>query len=123
MLEIFLAFVLGCVVTGLWLNRLHEHTMSDLLTRLGITARDLQRVMQELQSEVNQEPVLPRVEVTVEQHLDQLFVYRTDTREFLGQGSNREQLLANLETRFHKDFVIVLSEEHGAKYLKKNPTS
>lgn len=120
MLEIVLAFVLGCVVTGIWLTRLHEHTMSDLLQRLGITHHDLQRVMQDLQSEVDQdqEPSLPRVEVTVEQHHDQLFVYRADTKEFLGQGSNREQLLTNLENRFHKDFVIVVQENAGAGLLK-----
>jgi hypothetical protein len=28
-----------------------------------------------------------------------------------------------LADRFHKDFKIVLSEEHGAKYLKESPTS
>ena len=122
MLEIILAFVLGCVVTGIWLTRLHEHTMSDLLQRLGITHRDLQRVMQDLQSEVNQDQE-PRVEVKVELVNDQLYVYRLDTMEFLCQGATREAVLACLADRFRKDFKIVLSEEHGAKYLKETPTS
>jgi hypothetical protein len=28
-----------------------------------------------------------------------------------------------LATRFHKDFKIIVSEEHGAQYLKPNPTA
>jgi hypothetical protein len=77
--------------------------------------------LDQLQPKASQD--LPSVEVRVEQVDDQLYVYRLDTMEFLCQGANREAVVACLADRFHKDFKISISEEHGARYLKESPTS
>ena len=69
------------------------------------------------------EDALPRVAVKVEKVENQLFVYRLDTMEFLCQGATREAVLTSLADRFHTDFKIVLSEEHGGQYLKESPTA
>jgi uncharacterized protein YihD (DUF1040 family) len=121
MLELIIVFALGVALGSFAASRLHENTMVELLERLNVTDRDLERVVKGLQEDQDQE--LPSVEVRVEQVDDQLYVYRLDTMEFLCQGADREAVVACLADRFHKDFKISISEEHGARYLKESPTS
>lgn len=101
---------------------IHVTMFRDILVKLKVSESDMRGMIQDLQKDLT-EDATPRVEVKVEQVNDQLYVYRLDTMEFLCQGANREAVLACLSERFHKDFTIVLSEEHGAKYLKESPTS
>ena len=121
----WLDFVLGIVLGGLIGFKIAEHihvTMfKDILIKLKVKDSDMQNMVQDLQKDLS-EDAMPRVEVKVEKVNDQLYVYRLDTMEFLCQGATREAVLACLADRFHKDFTIVLSEEHGAKYLKESPT-
>ena len=121
----WLDFVLGIVLGGLVGFKIAEHihvTMfRDILVKLKVKDSDMRGMMQDLEKDLT-EDTMPRVEVKVEKVDDQLYVYRLDTMEFLCQGATREVVLACLADRFHKDFTIVLSEEHGAKYLKESPT-
>ena len=120
----WLDFVLGIVLGGLVGFKIAEHihvTMfRDILVKLKVKDSDMRGMMQDLHED--HEDAMPRVEVKVELVDDQLYVYRLDTMEFLCQGATREAVLACLADRFHKDFTIVLSEEHGAQYLKESPT-
>jgi hypothetical protein len=123
-----IAFLIGCVVGGIvgWKinGQLHTSLTTDLLKTVGVTESDLRQAITKLQGEQpGSEPALPGVEVRVEQVGDQLYVYRLDTEEFLCQGANRDDIVNCLATRFHKDFKIIVSEEHGAQYLKPNPTA
>ena len=124
----WLDFVLGIVLGGLVGFKVAEHihvTMfKDILVKLKVKDSDMRGMMQDLQKDLHEdhEDAMPRVEVKVELVDDQLYVYRLDTMEFLCQGATREAVLACLADRFHKDFTIVLSEEHGAQYLKESPT-
>lgn len=123
-----LAFLIGCLV-GVFVgwkinNQLHTLLTTDLLKTVGVTESDLRKAIIKLQGEQpGSEEALPGVEVRVEQVGDQLYVYRLDTEEFLCQGANRDDIVNCLATRFHKDFKIIVSEEHGAQYLKPNPTA
>ena len=105
-------------------EHIHITMFKDILIKLKIKDSDMRTMMQDLQQDLleDHEDAMPRVEVKVECVNDQLYVYRLDTMEFLCQGATREAVLACLADRFHKDFTIVLSEEHGAKYLKESPT-
>ena len=118
-------FLLGLVLGGFIGFKIAEHihvTMfRDILVKLKIKDSDMRAMVQDLEKDLT-EDAMPRVEVKVELVNDQLYVYRLDTMEFLCQGANREAVLACLADRFHKDFTIVLSEEHGAQYLKESPT-
>ena len=121
-------FILGLALGGFIGFKIAEHihvTMfKDILVKLKVSESDMRTMVQDLQKDLpkDHEDATPRVEVKVECVNDQLYVYRLDTMEFLCQGANREAVLACLADRFHKDFTIVLSEEHGAKYLKESPT-
>ena len=123
-----LAFLVGCLVgvfVGWKINdQLHTSLTTDLLKTVGVTESDLRKAITKLQGEQpDSEDVLPGVEVRVESVDNQLYVYRLDTMEFLCQGATRDDIIDCLATRFHKDFRIIVSEEHGAQYLKPNPTS
>ena len=123
-----LAFLIGCLVgvfVGWKINdQLHTSLTTDLLKTVGVTESDLRKAITKLQGEQpDSEDVLPGVEVRVESVDNQLYVYRLDTQEFLCQGATRDDVIDCLATRFHKDFRIIVSEEHGAQYLKPNPTS
>ena len=85
----------------------------------------MKQAIDRLQADVVQdsEDVLPGVEVRVECVDNQLYVYRLDNMEFLCQGATKDDIINCLATRFHKDFKIIVSEEHGGQYLKPNPTS
>jgi hypothetical protein len=123
-----LAFLVGCLVgvfVGWKINdQFHTSLTTDLLKTVGVTESDLRKAITKLQGEQpDSEDVLPGVEVRVESVDNQLYVYRLDTMEFLCQGATRDDIIDCLATRFHKDFRIIVSEEHGAQYLKPNPTS
>jgi hypothetical protein len=123
-----LAFLIGFLVgvfVGWKINdRFHTSLTTDLLKTVGVTESDLRKAITKLQGEQpDSEEVLPGVEVRVESVDNQLYVYRLDTMEFLCQGATRDDIIDCLATRFHKDFKIIVSEEHGAQYLKPNPTS
>jgi hypothetical protein len=106
-------------------ERIHVSMFKDILTRLQIPESRMLAMLEELRDDLpdDHEDAMPRVAVKVELVNDQLYVYRLDTMEFLCQGANREAVIACLADRFRKDFKIVLSEEHGAKFLKESPTS
>lgn len=122
-----LSFFIGCLVgfyVGWKINdRLHTSITTDLFKAVGVDEIQLKRAIDNLQSDLasDSENNLPRVEVKVEQIDGQIFVYRLDNSEFLCQGVDRESVLACLADRFRADFTIVLSEEHGAQYLKESP--
>ena len=123
-----LAFLIGCLVgvfVGWKINdQFHTSLTTDLLKTVGVTESDLRKAITKLQGEQpDSDDVLPGVEVRVESVDNQLYVYRLDTMEFLCQGATRDDIIDCLATRFHKDFRIIVSEEHGAQYLKPNPTS
>ena len=124
-----LAFVLGCILGSIvgWrvCNSFHTSLTKDLLKAVGVGESQLKRAIETLQADVpaTDESALPGVEVRVEQVGNQLYVYRLDTDEFLCQGATRDDIVNCLSTRFHKDFKIIVSEEHGAKYLKESPSA
>ena len=120
-LGVFIGAFIGFKVA----EHIHVTMFKDILVKLKIKDSDMRAMVRDLQKDLpeDHEDAMPRVEVKVECVNDQLYVYRLDTMEFLCQGANREAVLTCLADRFHKDFKIVLSEEHGAKYLKESPTS
>ena len=122
LIDFLLGLALGGFIGFKVAEHIHVTMFKDILVKLKVSESDMRGMIQDLEKDLP-EDALPRVEVKVECVNDQLLVYRLDTMEFLCQGANREAVLTCLSERFQKDFTIVLSEEHGAKYLKESPTS
>ena len=121
LIDFLLGLALGGFIGFKVAEHIHVTMFKDILIKLKIKDSDMRAMVQDLEKDLTEDD-MPRVEVKVECVNDQLYVYRLDTMEFLCQGANREAVLTCLADRFHKDFKIVLSEEHGAKYLKESPT-
>jgi hypothetical protein len=121
LIDFLLGLALGGFIGFKVAEHIHVTMFKDILIKLKIKDSDMRAMVQDLEKDLTEDD-MPRVEVKVECVNDQLYVYRLDTMEFLCQGATREAVLACLADRFHKDFTIVLSEEHGAKYLKESPT-
>lgn len=109
-------------------DHIHKAIIPDLMHRVGVTPEKLEQVMQDLKKEIHQEEGTekdPEVSIKVEQHGEQLYVFRKDTDEFLGQGKNYEELLKILQSKF-QNVKFSVAKEDGAELLgliKDNPTS
>lgn len=124
-IDFLLGVMLGAFIGFKIAEYIHITMFKDILMKLKISESDMRAMVEELRKDLPEEheDAMPRIEVKVEQVNGQLYVYRLDNDEFLCQGTNREDVLACLARRFNKDFKIVLSEEHGAQYLKESPTA
>ncbi len=108
-------------------DHIHKSILPDLFHRAGVTPEKLERVMEELKKEIGQEEETEsgtEINIKVEQHGEQIYVFRKDNDEFLGQGRNYDEILKILQSKF-KDVKFAVSEEDGAGLLglKNSPTS
>lgn len=103
----------------------HKAMVGDILRRAGVTPEKLQEMMVEMQKEIGIEPEegeFPKVEIKIEQHSGQLYAFRKDNDQFLGQGTDRETLLKTIAEKL-TNVTLVISEADGAGHIKENPTS
>jgi hypothetical protein len=60
------------------------------------------------------------VEIKLEQHQGQIYAYRKDNDQFLGQGTDRESLINRLRQEFTEgqEIKLIIREEDGADLIK-----
>jgi hypothetical protein len=125
-----LAFVLGCILGAIVgyrvADRMHKAIIPDIFHRAGVTPEKLEQVMVDLQKEINQEDktIVPEINIKIEAVNGQLYVYRKETSEFLAQGTNYDEILGILKSKF-TDVKFAVTKEDGAELLglKENPTA
>ena len=113
MIEIIIALLVGIWIGRTVSNVINQWTFSKILEDLKVTDRQLM----ELRDQIDGEDTAI-VEIKLEQHLGQLYAYRKDTEEFLGQGPDREQLIERLKARFTEKTTVVVREQDGADLIK-----
>ena len=124
----FVAFIIG-VVVGAFLGwrineRIHQAILPDMFKRLGVTPEKLENVMGELQKEMhelngtkpNDSEDFPQVEIRIEQHGEQLYAFRKDNEEFLGQGASKEALIERMGEKL-SNVRLVVGKEDGAELI------
>ena len=122
---IILAVALGFVIGWRVNEHIHQSILTDLLKRAGVTAEDLEKALDKLSTEIDEDVTAltsAKVYVRVERVNDQIFMFRKDTNEFLAQGTTARDLLDALTKRF-KDMEFTVTKEDGAELLKENPTT
>ena len=123
-----LAFVLGCMLGAIVgyrvADRMHKAIIPDIFHRAGVTPEKLEQVMVDLQKEINDEVKDPEINIKIEAVNGQLYVYRKETSEFLAQGTNYDEILGILKSKF-TDVKFAVTKEDGAELLglKENPTA
>jgi hypothetical protein len=111
------AFYLGHKLSSLW----QQWTFARILDDLGVKPEQIKALLDEDAAAAVDEDGLTRLEVRVEQHQGVLFAYRTDTEEFLGQGTDKQTLIDSIARRL-RDVRLVIHEGQGAELLRKNNT-
>lgn len=117
MIEILLAVIIGIWIGKTVTNTINHWTFREILKDLKVTEQDLRNLRLNKLSEFEAEPDRPEVEITVEQHQGQLYAYRRDSGEFLGQGTDRDSLVARIAEK-HKGIVFRVPKDSGADLLK-----
>ena len=115
-----LAFIVGFRIA----EALHQMAFRKIMEELGIKESQLRELARKnglkLEDEKeSKDPELELIEVKLEQHQGQIYAFRTDTDQFLGQGVDRDSLIAHLKQRL-TNVRLVISEENGANLIKPN---
>lgn len=127
MIELFIAAAVGIFIGWQASKRVHLDGFRQLLRALKITEEDLRRAMIRVQSqewqldepEGSTDPTI--VEVKLEQVGTEIYAYRKDNHQFLGQGCNPQGLIARLNENLTPCRVVV-AQEDGADLLQKSHT-
>ena len=108
-----IAFGLGWGISTLF----NRWVFTLLLQQLGITHETLLKVADDLAKT----PDTAAIRIRLEQEQGQIYAYRKDTAEFLGQGTDADTLLARLNENMQPCRVVV-EQADGADLLRKNNT-
>lgn len=121
-MDIIIALIVG-VIIGFKVNELLQvWAFQRILKELGITEQQMRELARKngiVREDPSEDSELPELEVKIEQHQGILFAFRKDTDQFLGQGTDREQLIESLKANLVNVRVIVARED-GADLLQKN---
>ena len=102
---------------------LHQMAFRKIMQELGIKESQLRDLAKKnglkLEDEQDsKDPELEIIEVKLEQHQGQIYAFRVDNDQFLGQGQDRESLITALKQRLN-NVKLVISEDHGANLIKQ----
>jgi len=126
------AVVMGFVWGWRTSTRVHLEGFRHILRSLNITNEDLIRSIRKtaspellerldlIQSQTPSESQRDSiVEVKLEQHGGQIYAFRKDNDQFLGQGADRDSLIDRLNQTM-KPCTVNVAREDGAELLQKN---
>lgn len=113
MIEIILALLIGIWIGRTVTNAINQFTFRQILDDLNVSTQDLER----LNPDDDQDSSI--VEVKLEQHQGQIYAFRKDTDQFLGQGPDRESLVQRLQQEFSVGTTVVIREADGAELIKQ----
>jgi hypothetical protein len=128
LIAVIIAFAFGWYA-GSWVTtHLLALSFRQILTDLGVKNEQLRKLAENVGvdvPDVNENTALgdqlTPLEVTIEQHQGVLYAYRKDTKQFLGQGTDREGLIDSISKRM-TDVRLIIDTADGADLLQKNNT-
>lgn len=115
------AFLVGYKVSEV----MHVLSFKKVLEDLGVTREQLRQLGEKAARELGepvpeefQDPLgLEIIHIKLEQHQGQIYAFRADTDQFLGQGADRDSLISALKQRMDNVRLIV---DEGSDLLQKN---
>ena len=128
LIEFVIIFILGFWLGWKLQGYLMIGMLKQLLNDLGVTNQQLIKVakdaaatlgveaeekVRELEAKANDG--LEQIEIKVEKHGEVLYAFRKDNDAFLGQGSNKEQLIEAMSLRMKN---VRLTVVEGNEYMK-----
>ena len=124
MLEFILVFALGAVIGWRINDSMTRTVWLEILKDLGVTDQQLKELARKKglpvdDSAADSEPELASIPVKIEQHQGQLYAFRSDNDQFLGQGTDRDALIESIRSKM-TNVKLIVSE--GSDLLQKNNT-
>lgn len=120
---ILVGFVIGYMVGKAVANWTSAMAFKEILNDLGISNAQLMKVKAKIDQDLQDatgapgEVELTPVEIKIEQHQGQLYAFRKDNDQFLGQGKTREELIEHLKQNL-TNVRLIIAEEDGAKLIQ-----
>jgi len=120
---ILAGFIIGYVVGKAVTNWTNTVAFRELLKDLNVSNDQLMKVKAKIDKDLQdstdapEEVELTAMEIKVEQHQGQLYAFRKDNDQFLGQGRNREELIEHLKKNL-TNVRLIISEEDGGKLIQ-----
>ncbi len=123
------AFIVGAVVGFRAAQQFYIEGFRRIISELGVSTQDLLRAarrtagpqalaeLDEIESKI--ELTEDIVEVKLEQHQGQIYAFRKDNDQFLGQGADTDSLIQRLNETM-KPCRVNVAKEDGADLLLKN---
>jgi len=126
LIAVLIAFAFGWYA-GSWVTtHLLALSFRQILNDLGVKNEQLRKLALDVGvdvPDVNENTAtgvtLVPLEVTIEQHQGVLYAYRKDTKQFLGQGTDRQTLIDSISKRM-TDVRLIIDTADGADLLQKN---
>jgi hypothetical protein len=123
---VVIAFAFGWYLGSKITEHLLALSFRQILTDLGVKNEQLRKLAENVGVElpaVNQNAAdgneLTPLEITLEQHQGVIYAYRKDTKQFLGQGTDREGLIDSISKRMD-NVRLIIDQQDGADLLQKN---
>jgi hypothetical protein len=122
MIETVILIVLAFVTGWKFCETVMTMSFRQILRDLEVPEDRLRRLAKEKGIDLTDPPEIqtkPKdtIELRIEQHGNQLYAYRTDTEEFLGQGTDRDSLVERISRDFKNQRFTVRADQ-GADLLK-----
>ena len=121
-----LAFAAGWYIGSTVTTHLLALSFRQILQDLGVKNEQLRKLATDVGVElpaVNQNAAdgdsLTPLEVTLEHDQGVIYAYRKDTKQFLGQGTDRQTLIDSIAKRM-TDVRLIIDSADGADLLQKN---
>jgi hypothetical protein len=121
---LLLGAVVGWGLGTAWATMLAHKTIYMMLREFGITDDQVKALARKkgikLPSDsdsAEEDPVLTHIEIRIEKIDDQLLAYSIHDNKFLGQGRDREELIASLTANL-TNVRITISEDNGSNLIK-----
>jgi hypothetical protein len=123
---VVIAFASGWYIGSQVTTYLLSISFRQILNDLGVKNEQLRQLATDIDPDfpaVNQNAAdgegLTPLEITLEQHQGVIYAYRKDTKQFLGQGTDREGLIDSISKRM-TDVRLIIDTADGADLLQKN---
>lgn len=115
---LMVVFAVGFYLGATAMRAFQRHTTVQTLKELNLDTDTLRKVTDKIKSEYPGEDGYVEIRIKVEQQGDQIYAYRKDTDEFLGQAANAEELKDVIAKKVKRAVRLVIAEEDGADYVQ-----
>ena len=98
----------------------HVSSFKKILNDLKISERQLRDLVKNNGLEFDEAPEeshAARVEIKIEQHLDQLYVYELDSDRFVAQGKTSDEIMQRIIDSYPKGTRVICTTENGGLIL------